>query len=648
MQTKHAMRLPRPTLQVLSVRSFNFFIILAIAFVATPANARAGRHQLTCSPTSLSFSSVAVGQTESLQVTLTNTGTSSVSVSGISWSSAEITLSPVSLPLVLAGGQSLGVTVIFTPTTTGRIEGNIVFTSNASDTILDLAVRGLGVNGEAVTASPSSVSFGQMAIGTNSTKPVVLTNDGSGKVTVTQMTVSGTGYSVSGVTLPLTLAVGQSVPVSVVFAPTNPGSANGTLSVITGSGTTAITLSGTGVAAGALTTSPTSFGFSNVLVGNTSMQTETLKNTGGTNLTVSAATISGAGFSYAGLSLPLVLTPNQSSTFSVSFTPTTAAASNGMLALTVSGSTTQVDMALSGAGITAATLTANPTSLTFTNVPVGQSSTQTETVTNTGGSSAQISQVAASGTGFSVSGITMPVTLTPGQSASFSVSFAPQSAGSFSGIVSITSNASNPTLNDTLSGSAVSQSQGTLSVTPVNDGSVTVGTSGTQTGTLSATGASVSVTSVGLGGTNPSEFSISGLSFPVTVTTSQPVSFTVTFTPGATGAASATASFVSNGSGSPSAATLSGTGTAAPVHTVGLSWTGSTSSGITSYNVYRAVHGTSSCGSYSNIGSTASSVTTYTDSVVTDGTTYCYATTAVDGGGESGYSNIVQAVIPPS
>jgi fibronectin type 3 domain-containing protein len=78
-----------------------------------------------------------------------------------------------------------------------------------------------------------------------------------------------------------------------------------------------------------------------------------------------------------------------------------------------------------------------------------------------------------------------------------------------------------------------------------------------------------------------------------------------------------------------------------------LSWTASTSSGVTSYNVYRAVYGTTSCGSYSKIGSTPSSSTAFTDSVVTDGTTYCYATTAVDASGESGYSNIIQGVIPP-
>jgi fibronectin type 3 domain-containing protein len=92
---------------------------------------------------------------------------------------------------------------------------------------------------------------------------------------------------------------------------------------------------------------------------------------------------------------------------------------------------------------------------------------------------------------------------------------------------------------------------------------------------------------------------------------------------------------------------MTGTGTAAPVHTVQLSWGASTSQGVTSYNVYRAVFGTNSCGSYSTIGSTSSSITTYTDNVVTDGTTYCYATTAVDPNGESAYSNIAQATIPP-
>jgi len=399
---------------------------------------------------------------------------------------------------------------------------------------------------------------------------------------------------------------------------------------------------------GQLSPAPASINFGTVPIGGTSPQTETVKNTGGTGLTVTAATVSGTGFSYSGLSLPLVLTPNQASTFGVSFAPANSGADSGKLSLTVSGSPSSVDIALSGIGEAPATLVANPPSLTFSNVRVGQNSTQTDTVTNTGAADAHISQVTPSGTGFSVSGITTPVTLTPGQSASFSVTFTPQSAGNFSGNVSVISDASDPNLNVPLSGSAFVATQNTLSVTsPINVGNVVVGLSGTQTGTLTAAGGTVSVFSVNLGGTNPAEFSISGLSFPVSVTTSQPVSFSVTFTPAATGAASATASFASNAANSPTVATLTGTGTPAPVHTVALSWNASGTPGITSYNVHRAVYGGNSCGLYSTIGSTSGSILTYTDTVVTDGTTYCYATTAVDPQGESGYSNVVQAVIPP-
>src|ERR1035441_8099555 len=87
-------------------------------------------------------------------------------------------------------------------------------------------------------------------------------------------------------------------------------------------------------------------------------------------------------------------------------------------------------------------------------------------------------------------------------------------------------------------------------------GSVFNGLIGAQTGTLTATGGNVVVSSVSLGGTNPTEFSISGLSFPVTVTTSQPVLFTVTFTPGATGGGAGTGLVTSNASRSANAATV--------------------------------------------------------------------------------------------
>ena len=65
------------------------------------------------------------------------------------------------------------------------------------------------------------------------------------------------------------------------------------------------------------------------------------------------------------------------------------------------------------------TLGANPASLNFGTVQTGTNLPLSQTVTNLGNSSVTVSQVGISGTGFTLSGITPPVTLTAGQSASF-------------------------------------------------------------------------------------------------------------------------------------------------------------------------------------------------------------------------------------
>ena len=107
--------------------------------------------------------------------------------------------------------------------------------------------------------------------------------------------------------------------------------------------------------------------------------------------------------------------------------------------------------------MTQGTLVANPTSLAFGSVQVGSSTSLSETLTNSGGTSLTISAAAASGAGFSLSGLTVPLTLNAGQSTSFTVRFSPTTSGAASGNVSITSNGSNPNLSTPLSGTGVTQ-----------------------------------------------------------------------------------------------------------------------------------------------------------------------------------------------
>ena len=83
-----------------------------------------------------------------------------------------------------------------------------------------------------VTAAPTSISFGNVVLGSSSTLPVILTNTGSGSVTISQDTVTGSGFSITGPALPFTLSAGQNVDFSVTFAPTAAGSFTGNASVL--------------------------------------------------------------------------------------------------------------------------------------------------------------------------------------------------------------------------------------------------------------------------------------------------------------------------------------------------------------------------------------------------------------------------------
>src|SRR5271169_1139538 len=239
------MRLPQSIHRYFSVHTVHLLTVgLALSLGLMPAGAGAATRQLVCTPTSLRFGALTVGQTETQLVTVTNTGETSVTVSGIAASNSAFTTSEVSLPLALPAGQSFGLSVTFTPSATGSTGGTVEFSSDASNSTLMLGIRGTGVGSESVSASPSSVSFGQVATGTSSTIPVVLTNDRSWNVTLSALQTTGSGFSMSGPTLPLILSAGQTVTVSVTFAPPAAGTDGGSL-FVSGPGL-AIPLTGTG------------------------------------------------------------------------------------------------------------------------------------------------------------------------------------------------------------------------------------------------------------------------------------------------------------------------------------------------------------------------------------------------------------------
>ncbi len=633
------MRLPQSIIRSLSVRIVHFLTNgMAILFLGmVPVCAAAATAQLACAPTSFRFGAVVVGQTENLLVTLTNNGQTSVTISEITANNSEFAAASLSLPLVLLARQSVDLTASFTPTAIGWTHGTIKFSSDASNASLPLAVEGTGVSSETVTASPSIVSFGQVAIGTAPTAAVVLTNVTSSAVNLSALQATGAGFSVSGPTFPLTLGAGKSVTLNVAFAPQSASLAGGSL-FVSGPRVT-VPLSGTGAAPGQLTANPGTLNFANVQVGSSQAQSATLTNSGGSSLTVSQATLPGTSFTLGGLALPLTLGAGQSATVSVVFAPQSTGSSSGNIAFTSNASTPAVNLPVSGTAVTPGTLTANPTSLALGSVQVGNSTSVSETLTNTGGSSVTISQANVTGAIFSLSGLTLPLTLTSNQSVTFTATFTPTGAGALNGSLSVVSNASNSPLSVALAGTGTATGQLAASPTSLSFGNVTVGAGSPLTGSLTASGASVTVASASL---NSSEFVLSGISLPVTLAAGQSTPFTLTFTPQASGATSASLSFSSNASNSSAVQSMTGTGTAATQHTVDLTWNASTDA--VSYNIYR---GTVSGGPYTMVNTSSDSTTTYADSTVVSGDTYYYVATAVNASSEeSGYSNQTTAVIP--
>jgi Abnormal spindle-like microcephaly-assoc'd, ASPM-SPD-2-Hydin len=200
--------------------------------------------------------------------------------------------------------------------------------------------------------------------------------------------------------------------------------------------------------------------------------------------------------------------------------------------------------------------------------------------------------------------------------------------------------------NSSSSGSNGTNSPGTLvvSTSAIAFGNVALGSSTAQTGKLTAATSAVTISSASWNGDG---FSVSGITFPVTLTSGQSASFTVTFAPQASGSASGGISFLSNASNSPTTETFTGTGSqlsGQPAHSVSLTW-GPSPSTVIGYNVYR---GTSSGGPYpSKLTSSPQSATSLVDNTVMAGTTYYYVATSVDQNSvESIYSNQLTATVP--
>ena len=205
----------------------------------------------------------------------------------------------------------------------------------------------------ALSVQPSSIKFGLVSLGQKSSQSVTLSNQGASSITITQASTTTAGVTVSGISLPLTLAAGKQSTFDVIFSPKTAGALSGNISImnsVSGAPST-VSLSGTATAATALlTSSAPSLNFGNVAPGKSSTLSVTLTNAGNSDVTISKVSVSGARYTESGVSGGLTLTPGQSATLDATFSPLAAGSASGSVTVASNATNSPATISLIGDG----------------------------------------------------------------------------------------------------------------------------------------------------------------------------------------------------------------------------------------------------------------------------------------------------------
>jgi phospholipase C len=225
--------------------------------------------------------------------------------------------------------------------------------ANAGATTVSVLAGSSGTGGGPIASvSPTSLSFGTVALGSISNRQTVtLTNTGTATLNLTTITINGDFLKGNHCTR--TLAPNASCTVDVSFKPTVKGLRSGTLSFndnAPGSPQT-VSLTGAGTAAGF---NPTSVNFGNQSVGTTSNpQSITLTNVAATgNLKITNISVTGtnSGDFAQTNNCPASLAPAQSCTITVTFTPSAIGSRSANVSVTDNGGGSPQAVPLSGNG----------------------------------------------------------------------------------------------------------------------------------------------------------------------------------------------------------------------------------------------------------------------------------------------------------
>lgn len=292
-------------------------------------------------------------------------------------------------PIVISPGDSLCFPVSVTPGTAGSFQVEVRVVSNAVNADTSITISGMAIS--PVIAGDMAVDFESVAVGSSKQRKVPVWNAGECPIKIDSLVVTGTDASyfiVESITLPISLAKGDTAKTPVTFSPTEARDYAATLLVYSNGlpNPLRIALRGVGVPVPVFRVEPLALDFGDVFLTNDSTLTVTVSNEGGAELKVDSLKISSSSAFAAPLD-SFKLQPGESRTLPVTFAPSDTGAFSAQLWIMWIPSTdpdaeehTAV-VEMRGRGVTPVSA---PTEVEFEKVCLGESGRQTIIITNHG------------------------------------------------------------------------------------------------------------------------------------------------------------------------------------------------------------------------------------------------------------------------
>jgi hypothetical protein len=193
------------------------------------AGSHDARAKLTSVSTKLQLGEVSVGQASDRLVTITNSGSTPLVVLSATSTGTEFGLDGLDLPLTLAAGESFTFRVTFAPKRVGPAQGSIFIISGTGAQSLTIQLAGTGRATGQLQVTPAAIDFGHASVGSTGTQRGQLRASGA-SVTVSSATIRGENFRLGGMSFPVTIPAGRSVPFTVTFVPRDSSSSSAILS----------------------------------------------------------------------------------------------------------------------------------------------------------------------------------------------------------------------------------------------------------------------------------------------------------------------------------------------------------------------------------------------------------------------------------